>query len=169
MRMAGFVAWTVALAIMTSGCGNTDRTRDDAAVGSAGTSGATASAAADANDPATMTVTGCLQQGDGQSDFILTQVSAQPQPVATRSGNDSTVVQEKRHEPTARAYRLSGGPDDLRDWMGHQVRVTGKLEDRGGVQSPDSSRQVKEGDLAKLEVTSAESIGDTCGAQSQKD
>jgi hypothetical protein len=164
MKLAGLVAWTVALAIATAGCSSADRKRDDAATGSAGTSGATAAAAADANDPATMTVTGCLQKGDDQSDFVLTHVSSQPQPTASRGGNESTAVQEKPQQPPARAYRLSGGPDDLRDWVGHQVRVTGKLEDRGGVQSPDSNRPVKEGELAKLEVTSAESIGDTCGA-----
>ncbi len=163
MRTVGMAVWTVALAI-TVGCSNGNRDRDDSNAGTAGTSGATPEATANANDPSTMTVTGCLQQGDGSADLILTQVNSQPGPVATSGGNQSTAVQEKQREAATRAYRLSGGPDELRDWVGHQVRVTGKLEDRGGVQSRAADREVKEGDLAKLEVTSAESVADACGS-----
>ncbi len=149
MSRVGIAAWTVALAIMIAGCDSGDRDRGDVTAGSAGTSGATAAAAADANDPATMTVTGCLERGSG-SDFVLTRLDTRP-----------------RQEGPAAAYRLSGGPDNLRNWVGHQVRVTGKLEDRGGVQSPDANRQVREGEPAKLEVTSAESVGDACGQPRQ--
>jgi hypothetical protein len=62
MRTVGMAVWTVALAI-TVGCSNGNRDRDDSNAGTAGTSGATPEATANANDPSTMTVTGCLQQG----------------------------------------------------------------------------------------------------------
>jgi hypothetical protein len=161
MRTAGLAAWTVAFAIVAGGCSNGDR--DTATSGSAGTAGAPPEASANANDPSTTTVTGCLQQGDGRGDFILTQVNSQPGPVATTGAKESTAVQEKQREAAANAYRLSGGPDNLSTWVGHQVRVTGKLEDRGQAQSREADREIKEGDVAKLEVTSAESVAETCG------
>ena len=149
-----------AAAMIAAGCGNGGRESNETTPGSAGTSG---SPTADANNASTMTLTGCLQRGNGGDEFILTQVNSQPRPLASSGGNESTAVREKQREAAAHAYRLNGGPANLGKWVGHQIRVTGKLEDRRRVQTGASDREVKEGDLAQLEVTSAESVAETCG------
>jgi hypothetical protein len=108
-------------------------------------------------------VTGCLQQGDGDNDFILTQVNEQPGPVATSGDNEGSAVQQKQQEAASRAFKLSGGREQLRDLVGHQVRVTGTVSDRGEVQSRDQNESVDQDDLATLEVSSAESVANACG------
>ena len=110
-----------------------------------------------------MTLTGCLQQGDGRNDLILTQVNEQPGPVATSGERESGAVQEKQRAAAARSYQLSGGPDTLRDLVGHQVRITGTLAERGEAASGDRNREVSEDDLARIDVRSAESVANSCG------
>ena len=156
------------LAAPVSACSNGGADRD-AATGSAdapvGTSGN------ETDRP--MALTGCLQQGDGDGDFILTQVNEQPGPVATsgerdNSERDNAAVQKEQRAAAARSYRLSGGPDNLRDLVGHQVRLTGTVEDRGDVQERDRDDEIKEGDLASLDVTAAESVATVCGSATSR-
>jgi hypothetical protein len=129
------------------------------APGTVGTSGE-----ADGSSP--VTVTGCLQQGDGG--FILTQANEQPGPVATSGEQASRDVQQKQQQAAARSYRLSGDDDNLRDLVGHQVRISGTIEDRGEVHERQGEQaredEIERGDLAELEVRSAQSVADTCGS-----
>jgi hypothetical protein len=141
-----------------------DRAQNGGSASPAGTAG-------ERNNGSATTVTGCLQQGEGNNDFILTQVNAQPGPIATSGENESSAVQQKQREAASRAYRLSGGPDNLRELVGHEVRVTGTVSDRGDVQSRDQDRPADQDDLARMEVSSAESVGQTCrgGAAQNRD
>jgi hypothetical protein len=150
----------MALAIGTAACNSGDREAGrDAQGGSAGTPAATSGG----DDRAPTTVTGCLQRGDDDDVYILTQVNQQPGPVATSGERASTEVQQKQQQAAARSYRLSRGPDNLGQMVGHEVRVTGTVSDRGDVQPRGESGEIKEGDLATIEVTSAESVADACG------
>lgn len=158
-----------ALILAAAACNSPER---DGRYGAADGSGGAATAdRGKTEDRGRMTLVGCLQRGDGD-DFILTQVNEQPRPVATSGERESSAVQQKQQEAASQAYKLSGGPDNLRDMVGHQVRVTGTVSDRSEVQERDQEREVKERDrqrevkerdLATLEVASAESVANACG------
>lgn len=157
----GMAVWAAALAIAAGACNTADResANEDANAGApVGTGG-------DA-DNSPVTVTGCLQQGDGG--FILTQANGQPGPVATSGEKESQEVQERQQQAAARSYRLSGDDDNLRDLVGHQVRISGIVEDRGEVHEREGDQarddEIERGDLAEIEVRSAQSVADTCGA-----
>lgn len=155
----GMAVCAAALAITAGACNTADRDADmNAAPGTVGTSGEA--------DSSPVTVTGCLQQGDGG--FILTQVNEQPGPVATSGEKESQEVQEKQQQAAARSYRLSGDDDNLRDLVGHQVRISGTIEDRGDVHEREGEQareeEIERGDLTQLEVRSAQSVADTCGS-----
>jgi hypothetical protein len=145
------------LAASVAACSDTGADRD-------ATTGSAESPAGTSAERSPRTLTGCLQQGDGNDDFILTQVNEQPGPVATTGENESTAVQDRQQEAAASSYRLSGGPDNLRDLVGHQVRVTGTIADRGDVQERDRDDEINQGDLARLDVTAAESVAAACGS-----
>jgi hypothetical protein len=153
-------AFAAALSVAACGGGNHDAERDANPGGSdapaAGTSG-------ERKEGSPVTLTGCLQQGDGRNDLILTQVNEQPGPVATSGERETGAVEDKQRAAAARSYQLSGGPETLRDLVGHQVRVTGTLAEEGEVASGDNDREVSEDDLAEIEVRSAESVAETCG------
>ena len=155
----GMAVWAAALAITAGACNTSDRDAATAdmndAPGTVGTSGE-----ADGSSP--VTVTGCLQQGDGG--FILTQANEQPGPVATsgeKEGKEGQEVREKQQQAAARSYRLSGDDDNLRDLVGHQVRISGTVEDRGEVHEREGEQarddEIERGGLAELEVRSAQS------------
>jgi hypothetical protein len=157
---SSFAAGAVVLSLAAGACGQTDR---DTARDQDGRAAASSDAAANRNSGASMTVTGCLQQGDGNNDFILTEVNEQPAPVATSGENASGAVQQKQQEAASRAYKLNGGPENMRELVGQQVRISGTVEDRGEAGSRDQSRSVDEDDLASMQVASAESVGSACG------
>jgi hypothetical protein len=151
-------AGAFALAIAIIGCNTADPERNQT---TASTSSPADSAAGKENS--SMTLTGCLQQAEDGDDFILTQVNQQPGPVATSGENESSQVQQKQREAAAKSYRLSGNTDNLREMVGHEVRVTGTIEDRGEAQSREGG-DIEQGDLARLEVTAAQSVSGTCGS-----
>ena len=153
-------AYGAVLALTVGACSHGNDADRDRPGGSAESPAATS---ADRNNASAKTLTGCLQQGDGDNDFILTQVNEQPGPVATSGENESREVQQKQQEAAARSYKLSGGRDQLRGLVGHQVRVTGTVSDRGEVQSRDQNESVDQDDLATMEVSSAESVANACG------
>jgi hypothetical protein len=134
---------------------------------------AAASPAGQDDRNAQVTVTGCLQQGDG-SDFILTEATDLPdQPIATSGDQPGGTVQQEQRQAAANSYRLSGGPDNLREMVGHRVRITGTIAERGNVQERQGERpregepreaDIDQGDLAEIEVASAQSVGETCGS-----
>lgn len=172
MRMrslkGGMAVWAAALAIAAGACNTADRDsaieRDNAGSGAVGTSGA--------NENSPVTLTGCLQQADGRNEYILTQVNEQPGPVATGGERESNEVQQRQQRAAAKSYRLSGETDNLRELVGHQVRVSGNIADRGDVQERqgeqpregDNAREIDQDDLAELEVRSAQSVAETCGS-----
>jgi hypothetical protein len=161
MSVVRLAAWTVAAAVAIGGCSNGNR---DSTAGANAGSKAASGTTPDPNNPLVLTVTGCLQRAEGGNDFILAQASAQPAPVATGGTTESGAAQRQQEQPASGSYRLSGGPDELRDWVGHQVRVTGAVEARGDRQSPGANQAGGRMDPVRLEVTAAESVAATCGA-----
>src|SRR3954465_10978263 len=96
--------------------------------GAAGTSG---TAADENNARPPVTLTGCLQKGDGRSDYILTEVNEPRTSVgtsgsATASGNDRVAQEQMR--AAEHAYKLAGDRDTLEPLVGKQVRVNGTME-----------------------------------------
>jgi hypothetical protein len=120
-----------------------------------------------------MTLTGCLQQSDG--DLVLTtrnEPTGTPGAVGTAGADTagSPSAAEDHMQAAADAYRLEGDEASLRSHIGKQVRVTGTLEEesdvapRAGTGSGESDRaDVDPGDLAALDVTTVEAVAETCG------
>jgi len=137
-----------------------------------------------------MTVTGCLQQGSGLHSYILSQANVASDAVGT-SGSDASrdrtaadtgktaaadrnaaAPQDKiGHEQEAaaeRSYRLDGDNDQLKNLVGKEVRVSGKLADPGDINTPSNrdergtsgsaDRDISASDIAKIDVASIESI-----------
>lgn len=153
-----------------------------AAADRVGTAGSTAGAAAngtaaDENNARTpMTLTGCLQKGDGRSDYILTEVS-QPRTTVGTSGSTSAagsdVVGQEQMRAAAHAYKLAGDKDTLEPLVGKQVRVNGTVERRSKLNEHDDNGTLKdrdrtkidEDDLASVHVDSVDRIADACGGK----
>lgn len=159
----GMAVWAAALAITAGACNTADRDAANAdmnaAPGTVGTSGQT-------DDSSPVTVTGCLQQGDG-TDFILTEATDLPdQPVATTGEQASPEVRQEQRQAAKNSYRLSGGPDGLAEMVGSRVRVTGNRTERSSVGS--GGNEIDPSDLAEIDVTSAESVAKTCGSASRQ-
>jgi len=147
----------------------------------AGTPGSVASAAA-ANGAAAdennarppISVAGCLQKGDGRSDYILTGVSTPRTSVGTsgtKPANGDLVAQEHMRE-AAHSYKLAGDRDTLEPLVGHQVRVTGTVERRSDLNDHNADGTLKqhdrtkldEDDLASVHVDSVDQLAASCGA-----
>jgi hypothetical protein len=142
--------------------------------GAAGTSGT----AADENNSRTpVTLTGCLQKGDGRSDYILTEIN-QPRTSVGTSGSASANANDKVGQEQMRAaehaYKLSADNDTLEPLVGKQVRVSGTVERRSQLNEHNDNGTVKDrdrtkidaDDLASVHVASIDSIADGCGAAS---
>src|SRR4051812_11426940 len=121
--------------------GNTAAPNGSAArTGTAGTAGSNA-----AHDPARSdnsapgTLVGCLQKGDGRSDYILTEVNSTRTMVGTSGTTErpsaggqsdrstADVVGQEQMRAAAHAYRLSGDRSALEPLVGKQVRVSGSM------------------------------------------
>jgi len=140
-------------------------------------SSAPAAAPADksASDNEQVTLTGCLMRGDGRNDFILTKAN---QPVGTSGvSSEPGSIPERTREAAERSYRLDGDNDQFNALVGHRVRISGTIKDRGDLgASPDTSassprgtsgdagknQQISESDLAKVDVKSVDSVSDSC-------
>jgi hypothetical protein len=150
-------ACAVLMALAAFGCGdNRDAGTDrDAALG-------------EVKDGAPITVAGCLQKGD--DDFILTEANTPAGSVGTTgTAGEANEVEGEQRKAASRSYRLSGNDDRLGDLVGHQVRISGKVADEGDVANNDRDRgEIKEGDLAQLEVSSVESIANTCSGSAPR-
>ena len=166
MKLVGrfMAAFACTAALAAAGCDNTaNRDRSSATAGdtSAGT-----------NQP--VSLTGCLARGEGSNDFILTKAN---QPVAT-SGTAAGAgsVEHKTMEAAARSYRLDGNNDELDKLVGHEIRVSGTLADKGDLNKAGKAgsaergtsgeagkdREISQSDLAKVDVKSVESIANSC-------
>ena len=141
-----------------------------------GTAAASGTAADENNARTPVTLTGCLQKGDGRSDYILTEIN-QPRSSVGTSGSTSAAGSDKVGQEQMRAaehaYKLSADNDTLEPLVGTQVRVSGTVErrsqlnehkDNGTVKDRDRTK-IDAGDLASVHVASIDSIADSCGAK----
>jgi hypothetical protein len=182
-------AFAAALAI---GCSNNEpraNNPSDTANRPAGTPGAagTAGTAADARDSEknATTLTGCVQETKGiTGNYILTQASAAPSgsaPVGTSGSTSSgSAIEQKQMSAAKKSYRLSGETDQLKDLVGHEVRVNGTVTDQGDIaattppadKKPSASARksgdINESDLPKIDVASVTNVSDSCGASAKK-
>jgi hypothetical protein len=157
-----------ALALSAVACG--DNRRSTGTAGAAGTPAGTPAAA-----PPSMTLTGCLQKGDGRSDYILTDVNTTPPTVGTSgsapSGSPGSAGQEQMRS-AARAYRIDGDRDTLEPLVGKQVRVTASMAERSDPTARTDDPTLKDrdrtkldqDDLAKVKIASVDEVSGNCGA-----
>jgi len=182
------VGCSLALAIGAFACGgnhDTDQARNAepsrsgapaaTAQGAAGTSGSATANPNDRND-SPITLTGCLQKGSGRSDYILTQINTEKTTVGTSGTAPSTgaaggVVGQEQMRAAEHAYKLNGDRDRLEPLVGKQVRVSGTLAKASDLTAHDDTGKLKdrdrtkigEGDLAKVDVSSIDSVSANCG------
>jgi hypothetical protein len=184
-----FIGWGVAIALSAFACSSSDtKTNNKFPAGDATKAGEPVPAAAGtagttASDKSPITITGCLQKGDGRSDYILTEVNTTRTTVGTggstpAAGSSADVVGKEQMREAAHAYKLSGDRDTLEPLVGKQVRVSGTLAARSDLNAHDDAGKVKDkdrdrtkidaDDLAKVDVTTADTVADSCGASKGK-
>jgi hypothetical protein len=137
--------------------------------------------------PKPISLTGCLQRGDG-SNYILTELAEPSATGAPRDvkGDGSKVEKEQLHA-AEHAYRLTAAKnvndDDWDKLVGKKVKVDGTLAKRSEVgdtdrvattgdknkdaKAQDRDRvQIKEGELAQVDVNSLQQVANACGGDS---
>jgi len=144
-----------------------------------GTAGTSAPAADENNNRTPVTLTGCLQKGDGRSDYILTEINAPRAGVGTSgsaSASASDRVGQEQMREAEHAYKLAADRDTLEPLVGKQVRVSGTVErrskllehnDDGTVKDRDRTK-IDEDDLASVHVASIDSIAPSCASSSAR-
>jgi len=161
------IGCAVAFALSAMACSDNRRS-----TGAAGTAGATAAAL-----PQSMTLSGCLQKGDGRSDYILTEVNTTRPTVGTSGaapGGSTDVVGQEQMRSAAHAYRIDGDRDTLEPLVGKQIRVTGSMAERSdptahnddGTLKDRDRTKLDQDDLAKVKVASVDEVSGNCGASS---
>src|SRR5262249_60653493 len=104
-----------------------------ATAGTPGWAARRGTAADENNAQKSVTLTGCLQKGDGRSDYILTELNKPRTGVgtsgSTKPSSGDTVGQEQMRA-ASHAYKLDGDRDTLEPMVGKEVRVSGTI-DRG--------------------------------------
>jgi hypothetical protein len=121
--------------------------------------------------PTPISVTGCLQKGN-RNTYIVTALN---RPAHPDSSNPQVVAQEKQ-AAAREAYRLtSGQTDDLKKLVGKRVHVEGTLKKAadaevtsGASAGTTASREIKQKDLAEVNVSSVQKVANTCGSSSSK-
>ena len=133
-----------ACAVVMMACGGTDGAREKQARGpqensapQAGTSG---------SQP-TYKLTGCLEAATGENNYTLRHVrleSREPQPQSDLTGNQGPAITEGSW------VRLTSDSDNLKNYLGQRVKVTGSILDDGssrigatgtsGVETPSGAR-----------------------------
>jgi hypothetical protein len=170
------VAFGCTAALAFAACDNSKTQQGSASSPAGSPAAAPAEKSASENQP--ITLTGCLMRGDGRNDFILTKAN---QPVGTSGApSEAGSIEQRTLEAAERSYRLKGDDDQFKDLVGHRVRVSGTLADKGDLSaSPSSSdkseskvsgtsgeagknREISESDLAKVDVNSIENVSDSC-------
>jgi hypothetical protein len=178
--------WALAIACSAVACGGSQSATDANRAGQppapgaagAGTAQAPGGTAAEPQKPSPITLTGCLQKGDGRNDFILTEVNTTRTPVGTSGSAPSAsndAVGQAQMRSAAHAYRLNGDRDSLEGLVGKQVRVSGMLAERSevsdraraGTTSDKDRTKIDQDDLARVDVASVDSVADTCGGDSR--
>jgi hypothetical protein len=162
-----FAVSALTVALGAAACGDRNRAYSDR--DTVGTSGS------DDSGKKPVTLSGCLQQSDGK-DFILTQASASAGAVGTGGSSQSGAVEERQRAEALRSYRLSGDSNQLRELVGHKVRVKGMITDRGDLKEDSASRdrrgddreEIHERDLPRVDVNSVDSIANSCGTSTRR-
>src|SRR5262249_14260401 len=103
--------------------------------------------------------------------YILTQANqAAPDEAVGTSGdrkdadkNANGKIEQRQIAQAAHSYRLSGESDQLKDHVGHEVRVRGNLADKSDLK--DADHDISQSDLAKVDVQSVEMIANSCRAK----
>lgn len=123
-----------------------------------------------------ITLNGCLQKGDGHSDYILTEMNEPPAGHATPA--DSGKVEREQVKEAEHSYRLNAdnSKDDLAKLVGHQVKVSGTMAKRADIDTKvgtsgsndRNGANIDEGDLAKVDVASVEQVSASCGGHASK-
>jgi len=162
------LAGACAVAVALAAC-------DNSANRSNSSSTSTPAAERNASNNEAITLTGCLARGDGHNDYVLTKAN---QPVGT-SGESTQAgsIPEKTRAAAERSYRLNGDNDQLDGLVGHRIRVSGTIADRGDLNASSDkndsqprgtsgeaskNQEISESDLAKVDVKSVESVADSC-------
>ncbi len=109
-----------------------------------------------------MTLTGCVQQGTEPNSYMLTNVTSD----SARSKSDKAPSEMARAESS---YILvpENSTMDLSKHVGHRVRVTGSIEDKGmtdmsSQSSQSSSSQTSSSNATRFDVKSIKHVSDTC-------
>lgn len=162
------IGCAVALAVSATACGDNRRS-----TGAASTTGTTAAAARQS-----MTLTGCLQKGDGRSDYILTDVNTTRTTVGTggTAPAGSTDVGQEQLRLVTRTYRVDGDRNTLEPIVGRTVRVTGTMAERSNLSAHNDDGTLKdrdrtkpdEDDLARVKVASVDEVSERCGEPTAK-
>jgi hypothetical protein len=104
-----------------------------------GTSGTSGGA-----DKTPMTVTGCLQETKGiTGSYLLTQANAGSSgsaPVGTSGSSSRSEVEQKQMMAAKKSFQLSGETDELKNLVGHRIRVIGVLSSSKSEQGQSSSK-----------------------------
>src|SRR5689334_3596369 len=120
-----------------------------------GTAAANGTAADENNARTPVTLTGCLQKGDGRNDYILTEIN-QPRTSVGTSGSTSAAGSDKVGQEQMRAaehaYKLSADNDTLEPMVGKQVRVSGTMERQSQLNEHNDNGTVKDRDRTKIDA-----------------
>jgi hypothetical protein len=180
LHKSGLAGCALALALGVTACADTSNTADDM-----NREDSTAAARAD-NDRAVnrddterpITVVGCLQETGGiTGSYILAQNSSSA-PVGTGGSKD---IAGAHVDAAMKSYRLDGDGDRMKDLVGKQVRVVGKVTEESDVahsaprtgsatdpaprgSAAEERKDIDAGDLAEIEVASIEKVAEMCGA-----
>jgi hypothetical protein len=132
----------------------------------------------DAHEGAPITVAGCLQKGD--DDYLLTQVNRPSSDVPKSGVSSGDQVAREESRAATHTFRLNGQEDRLKQLIGRQIQVSGTTAEGSDVwekvrdaneDAKDNGEPkvpaIKEGDLAKIDVTSVAQVADQCGEPAQ--
>ena len=114
-----------------------------------------------------VTLVGCLQQGDGRNDFILTEDNTARDITGTSGSAPS--AEQQRLRAAAKSYRLTDADQDLHEYVGKQVRVIGTLDQPSDIPTTHGTagsepEKIRERDLAKVDVGRVETVAESCGS-----
>jgi hypothetical protein len=127
-----------------------------------------------------ITLTGCLQKGDG-SDYILTEIN---EPSAGGAATSGDKVEREQVNAAEHAYRLEAkntSDDNWSNMVGRQVRVSGTLAKTGDLDQKvgtsgsndhadknDDRVKIHESDLARVDVSDIQQVAAACGGHAMK-
>jgi hypothetical protein len=154
-----YLLLTLGLGAGASAC---SRARSDTAYDTKTNVPSAATEAKTPSAPQSVALDGCLQQGS-RGVYILTELNEPDHPDSSKQG----VVARERTDAAQHAYRLLSDRDtDLSKLVGKEVQVQG-VETRASDLNPPadatSVTQIKQQDLARVQIDSIRTVGNSCG------